>query len=70
MPFVRRGEVINNIAEVRRLLDDGANPNQADADGITALMHAAFAMAIHKSLKRCSMAARIRIMQEPMASRL
>ena len=30
-----------NIAEVRRLLNDGANPNQADADGGTALMLAA-----------------------------
>ena len=34
---------INNIAEVRRLLDDDADPNQADADDFTALMHAAFA---------------------------
>ena len=33
----------NNIAEVRRLLDDGANPNQANADGFTTLMVAAFA---------------------------
>ena len=35
--------VINNIAEIRRLLDDGADPNQADANGITALMWAAYA---------------------------
>ena len=33
---------INNVAEVRRLLDDGADPNQA-ADGITILMVAAVA---------------------------
>ena len=32
---------INDVAEVRRLLDDGADPNQADADGWTALMTAA-----------------------------
>ena len=32
-----------NIAEIRRLLNDGANPNQADVDGFTALMGAAFA---------------------------
>ena len=31
----------NNIAEIRRLLNDGANPNQANADGWTALMTAA-----------------------------
>ena len=40
MPFVRCGEG-NNIAEIRRLLNDGANPNQANADGWTALMTAA-----------------------------
>ena len=32
-----------SIAEVRRLLDDGADPNQANADGFTTLMVAAFA---------------------------
>ena len=32
----------NNIAEVRRLLDDGANPNQVNVDSDTALMLAAF----------------------------
>ena len=33
----------NNVAEVRRLLDNGANLNQANANGNTALMLAAFA---------------------------
>ena len=35
--------VINDVAEVRRLLDDGADPNQANADGFTNLMIAAVA---------------------------
>ena len=35
--------VINDVAEVRRLLDDGADPNQVGAKGGTALMLAAFA---------------------------
>ena len=36
-------EAVENgsIAEVRRLLDDGADPNHADADGFTALIYAA-----------------------------
>ena len=33
---------INNVAEVRRLLNDGADPNQVGANGHTALMRAAF----------------------------
>ena len=33
----------NNIAEVRRLLDDGADPNQVGVKGTTALMFAAIA---------------------------
>ena len=32
---------IKNIAEVRRLLDNDADPNQADTDDLTALMYAA-----------------------------
>ena len=32
-----------NVAEIRRLLNDGANPNQANAKGGTALIWAAFA---------------------------